>query len=208
MSDYYPPVFKDISFHCPRCGVFASQDWGNLNYSNGMAYIETGAYYSKCAHCNKHSIWVNKKLMYPENSTAPMPHTDMPEECRKLYLEARSVNTKSPRSAAALLRLALQLLMIDLGEKGKRINDDIKSLVSTGKLSTEVQMALDYCRVIGNNAVHPGEIDLNDDSEITNKMFEMVNFIVEDRISRPKTISKLFETLPQGAKDAITKRDS
>jgi hypothetical protein len=71
-----------------------------------------------------------------------------------------------------------------------------------------VQQALDYCRVVGNNSVHPGEINLNDTPEIANSLFEMVNFIVEDRIARPKQVQALYGQLPQAARDAIEKRDS
>jgi|SRR5665647_2594902 len=96
--------------------------------------------------------------------------------------------------------------MVELGEKGESINDDIGSLVKKG-LPVEVQQALDYCRVIGNNAVHPGEIELTDNPEISHSLFEMMNFIVEDRISRPKRVAGLYKILPEGAIKAVEKRD-
>ena len=70
-----------------------------------------------------------------------------------------------------------------------------------------VQQALDYCRVIGNNAVHPGEINIDDDPNVAHSMFEMINFIVEDRITRPKKIAELYSALPEGAIKAVKKRD-
>ena len=104
------------------------------------------------------------------------------------------------------MRLSVQKLIKVLGEKGKNINDDIGSLVKKG-MPIEVQQALDYCRVIGNNAVHPGELNINDDPNIAHSLFEMMNFIVEDRITKPKKIAELYNVLPKGALKAVDKRD-
>lgn len=134
------------------------------------------------------------------------PHADLPDDCKKYYLEARNIFQESPRASAALLRLVIQMLMLHLGEKGKNINDDIKSLVTKG-LPDEIQQALDYCRVIGNNAVHPGEINLDDTSEIVQPLFEMINFIVEDRINRHKKIKQLYDKLPEKDRKSIQERN-
>ncbi|MGZ5077451.1 MAG: DUF4145 domain-containing protein [Methylobacter sp.] len=146
-------------------------------------------------------------MIIPLEAPVPLAHEDMPESCIQEYNEARSIVALSPRAACALLRLALQKLMTELGEKGKNINVDIGSLVNKG-LPVQVQQALDFCRVVGNNAVHPGEIEINDTPEIAHNIFTMMNFIIEDRITRPKKIQELYAQLPEGTRNAIEARDT
>lgn len=159
--------------------------------------------------CSEWEAWDREPpRYYPPRSCRQLPivHQDLPSDCKQDYEEARNVFTHSPRAAAALLRLCVQKLLRYLGEKGKNINDDIKELVKKG-LSVELQQALDCCRVIGNNAVHPGELDINDSPEIAASLFDMINFIVEDRITRPKKIQALYTQLPERARAEIQKRD-
>lgn len=136
-----------------------------------------------------------------------MPIEDMPEAIKADFMEAREIVNASPRGAAALLRLCVQKLMPILGERGRDINDDIASLVKKG-LPVAVQQALDSLRVIGNEAVHPGAIDLNDNRETALALFELLNFIVERTITQQKKISDIYGKLPKSKLDAILKRDS
>ncbi len=204
MNKYYPPVFRETKFHCILCGVYAKQSWGSLTDERGNGQLFK---YSYCEHCHERCYWYDGRMIVPSEAPVPPPHSDLPNSCIAEYNEARDIVARSPRAAAALLRLCLQKLMIELKEKGKNINDDIGSLVQKG-LPVEVQQALDYCRVIGNNAVHAGEIELTDNAEISHSLFEMLNFIVDDRISRPKKVTNLYNTLPKGAIEAVEKRDA
>ncbi|MGB2808008.1 MAG: DUF4145 domain-containing protein [Sedimentisphaerales bacterium] len=124
---------------------------------------------------------------------------------KKDYEEAASIYTQSPRGAAALLRLAIQKLCVALGGKGKNINVDIKTLVANG-LPEKIQMSLDVVRVIGNNAVHPGQID-TDAPEVAGKLFLLLNIITDYMVSMPKRIDNMYSELPEAATDAIEKRD-
>jgi hypothetical protein len=162
---------------------------------------------SQCFSCKKYSIWVGDKLIFPSVEYSRDPHSDMPEDVKCDFLEASSIFALSPRGAAALLRLGLQKLMKHVGEKGKKIDDDIKSLVSKG-LDVRIQKALDVVRVIGNEAVHPGQIDLNDDRETAEALFKLLNVIVERLISTPNQIEKLYGSLPEDKRKAIEKRDA
>lgn len=203
---HYPAKYGENQFHCPRCNVFASQTWKSLHIDGGDKWIATAFNGSYCSHCRAWSFWFDERLIDPAEGPVEPPHPELPASCVPDYNEARDIVSRSPRGAVALLRLVLQKLMGHLGESGKNINDDIKSLVSKG-LPGLVQQALDVCRVVGNNAVHPGELDSNDTPDIAHQLFRMINFIADDRIARPKEIEALYAKLPQAAKDAISKRD-
>lgn len=208
---YYPPEYNKNEFHCPRCGVYAAQRWLDV-YSSpipGSNNIVKNELFDivECTHCQQESYWYKSHLIDPSETPIPQPHEDLPESCKLDYKEARDVFVHSPRASAALLRLCVQKLLSHIGGKGKNIDSDIKELVNQG-LPTLVQQALDYCRVVGNNSVHPGEININDSPDIASSMFEMINFIVQDRITKPKEIQALYDRLPENAKKAIQKRDS
>jgi Domain of unknown function (DUF4145) len=146
-------------------------------------------------------------VLYPTTNLAsiPPPSPDMPEEVTNDYNEARAIFGNSPRSSAALLRLALQKLCKHLGEPGESLNDDIGALVAKG-LSRQIQHALDIIRVIGNNAVHPGVIDLHEEKETVFKLFEIINFTVNQMITQPQEIARIYNKLPEGPKKAIEQR--
>lgn len=207
---YVAPVSGLKSFTCPHCGVLARQyHWtnaGSLDSTFFNDFSRNPVRVSKCEHCNKICLWYFDKLVYPNRGNAPPPNPDMPENVKKDYEEAASISTQCPRGAAALLRLSIQELCILLGGKGKNINEDIQTLVSKG-LPVTVQKALDVVRVIGNNAVHPGQIDI-DDPEVVGKLFSLINVICEYMISMPQKIVGLYDSLPEDSKKAIEKRDT
>lgn len=223
--NYVAPKFEEKAFTCSYCGTYAQQNWeinGLNKWSDTFCTVSNGAGYSNpnynfdeldklsistCQKCNKYHIWHNDKMIVPTNSPIPMPLEDMPQVVKDLYLEARDVYPISHKSACALLRLAVQHLCKELGEKGNNINDDIGSLVSKG-LPERIQKALDIVRVVGNNAVHPGVMSEEDTKEYAQKMFKLLNIIVDDRIVQPKEIDDLFDGLPEAPRKAIARRDS
>ena len=160
-----------------------------------------------CSLCNEFTLWVEEDLIYPRKTSLPPVNIDMHDDIRQLYQEAATIFVDSPRGATALLRLALQKLLVQIGKSGKKINDDIKELVSEG-LSPKIQQALDLLRVVGNNAVHPGQIDLNDNKEIALKLFQILNFIADELITKPKELEKLYgDIVPEDTKEHIKQRD-
>ncbi|MFD1466924.1 DUF4145 domain-containing protein [Hymenobacter caeli] len=147
-------------------------------------------------------------MIYPAGGAAPLPNPDMPADVRQDYEEARSILSISPRGSAALLRLAVQRLCKHLGQPGENINADVAALVRQG-LPVQLQKALDSLRVAGNNAVHPGQLDIYDTPEIATRLFGLLNIIVDNQITQPKAISELYDaTVPQNLQQAITRRDT
>lgn len=225
---YYPPKHATGQFHCPHCGVYAKQFWSHLeatgdkytkhvNYSYhysdigelSVTHLLLGKEWtlSICEHCKQHIIWFKSKMIYPRIIQVEDPNDDLSDDIKKDYLEAAKVLSDSPRSAAAILRLALQKLCLQLGEKGKNINDDIASMVMKG-LNPAIQKSLDSLRITGNNAVHPGSLDLSEDVERVMRLFSLINFIAEKMITEPKEIDTFYDSLPEGSRQAVENRDS
>ncbi|WP_353642928.1 DUF4145 domain-containing protein [Mesorhizobium sp. WSM2239] len=184
--------------------------------ASGLLFTEKGDKYpdfhlvnlslSQCRECSQFAIWLHTRMLWRPTFEAPLPSEDMPELVRKDYLEAAEVFPHSAKAAAALLRLAIQHLCMELGEDGKNINEDIAVLVRKG-LDPQVQKALDIVRVTGNNAVHPGTMSEDDVRATAEKLFNLVNIICEYMITRPKHIDELFVGLPPGALEQIKRRD-
>ncbi len=146
-------------------------------------------------------------MVYPDTLPVEIPNQDLSAEIVNDYNEAASILNKSPRGAAALLRLAIQKLCHELGcDPKKKIDDNIAELVKKGLLP-KVQKALDIVRVTGNEAVHPGQIDLSDDIETAKKLFGLVNIIARQMITEEKEVNSLYDSLPEEKRSAIEKRN-
>jgi hypothetical protein len=212
--DYVQPVYGLDAFNCPHseCGAFAHQEWyysvtAMARATGGNQSRVKGFSVSICARCEKVALWEESQMIYPRVYTTPPASEDMPLEVKKHYDEARAIFSQSPRGAAAILRLAIQKLTIELGEEGDNLNKAIGNLVKKG-LSERIQKSLDIVRVIGNNAVHPGQIVIEDNIGVAMSLFKITNLIVEDIITKSKDIDELYNNLPAEVKDQITKRDN
>lgn len=162
---------------------------------------------SRCYNCGEIAVWLGEGMVWPNRGSVQRPNPDMPNDALLDYDEASQIVDHSPRGAAALLRLSISKICVALGCPGRNLNDDIGELVERG-LDVRVQQALDVVRVVGNNAVHPGELNIKDDREIADKLFGLVNLIVDIMISQPKQVGEMFADLPEGALKAIARRDN
>jgi Domain of unknown function (DUF4145) len=146
------------------------------------------------------------RLVFPSGSMEIAPNEDLPDSISADYREAALIFRTSPRGAAALLRLCIQKLCDHLGQQGKTLDDAIAALVKAG-LDPRAQKALDIVRVIGNESVHPGQIDLRDDPDTALELFKLVNLVAEIMISSPKHVDAMYSGLPAGKRQAIERRD-
>jgi hypothetical protein len=220
MDAKHLPANGKQQFQCPQCNVIAQQEWSAVNLTEarnphfGNAFPPNsklsilGNYKMSCCYvCRKITLWEDGEIIWPSPNQIMPPSDDMPDDVKAHFNEARSVYNLSPKAAAALLRLAIQHLSVDLGGSGKDLNADIAKLVQNG-LPLKIQQALDVVRVIGNNAVHPGLISIDDNPDIVTKLFKLVNIIVDDMITQPEQVKKLFGDLPDTSKEQIAKRDA
>lgn len=223
------PSVTRVSFCCPHCGAYAHQEWfrlygrelgdakaptilpvktvihgsrGNVNSAVNLGNFNA----SRCVSCQKYSVWVAEGLVYPPARTGPAPNQDLPGDIKAVYEEARSILSLSPRGAAALLRLCVEMLATHLKAKGATLDKQIEDLVNRG-LSPVVQQALDGVRVIGNGAVHPGKMDLNDNPDTAAMLFKLVNLITEKMITDPKHVSEIYGLLTDNQRAAIERRN-
>lgn len=127
---FIPPKENQRAFSCPHCGVFSEQIWSynihcyydqqlanGVSQSTSFKLKQTGIV--NCHNCEQVSIWIASKMVYPATGNVEMANPDLPEDIKNDYNEAKNIVNPSPRGAAALLRLAIQKLCMQLGEKEK-----------------------------------------------------------------------------------------
>ena len=67
---------------------------------------------------------------------------------------------------------------------------------------------MDTLRVVGNESVHPGVIDLDADDELLPGLFGLVNLIVDQVVARPKRVALMFAKSPDDKRTQIEQRDA
>ncbi len=146
-------------------------------------------------------------MIWPAAVSAPPPDPHMPDDVRAVYEEARQVESASPRAAAGLLRLALQLLLKPFVDGETNLNKAIKAAAENGLAQGIAVMAMDVVRIKGNDGVHPSEIQIDEDPELLPALFGLVNIIIDRLIGEPARVKALFDSLPGDKLEQIKRRD-
>lgn len=202
-----PEYYKD-KFICPFCEEYVSHKWHADILENNRQKNDEIFTLSRCENCKQILLWSEKlrEIIYPNIIPISKPNKDMDEEIKNLYIEASKIFKESPRGAAALLRLSLEKLLIKLKIPGRDLNEKIKILIKEG-IDENIRKACDIVRIYGNYAVHPKEIDLNDNIEIAQGLFWLINKIANIKITEKKKIDTMFSELPKSFKNQIERRD-
>lgn len=87
MQKIVPPAFEKTSFNCPHCNVFSHQIWEKAVYYNGGYQDIPRQKIAFCTHCDNFSIWLDKKILYPETTGIQPPNTDLEQEIIDDYLD-------------------------------------------------------------------------------------------------------------------------
>jgi len=218
--DYVAPQFELDAFNCPHCRAYSQMDWSTLFRAKQAQRTPVPYMIAVCTRCGKNNVWLRKviqrqpeiitsgRMVYPDVVTTPPAIADMPDDVKAEYNEAATVLNKSPRSAAALLRQALQKLMVHLGEPGKKIDADIRSLAKKEKLPAMLIKVADTMRLTGNDSVHPGEMLDEDRDHIATKMFDLLNHIVYSAITQPKEFEAMYNMTPEHKRKAAEEKDA
>ncbi len=199
---------SDYAQFCPHCGVLGLHTRlspSEYRFSNDeMSPAIDEPYVFVCLSCKLFFVTVEDDTVYPQKPYGPAPNRDLPKECIDDFEEARMVFTYSPRASAALLRLVIEKMCALYGSDTKTLNENIEALKQKG-LSPPAIRALHMLRVVGNEAVHPGTLDIGDNKEIALRLFNAVNYIANVMISMPKEIEGMISALPDGVKRRIEK---
>lgn len=210
---YVKPEKDQNKYTCPHCNTLSQMQCDKHHFDSDKSrtrmselLISNELTIHRCQCCGKKILWIDDTYIYPD-IVSEEANPDMPNSVKQLYNEAALISNKSPRAACALLRLAVDKLCLELGETDRDINKNIGALVKRG-LSQDVQQALDIVRVVGNKAVHPGQIAFDVDNYATATMLmHLLNMIVTRMISEPNEINCLYQGLPESVKKSIENRD-
>ena len=128
-------------------------------------------------------IWINGEIVHPQVITVEEPDPDMPDDVKEIYYEAARVLPASPRSAAVLVRLALQVLLKHISNPTGKLMNDIKNLVKEG-YDADVINAMDLVRLLGDDGAHPDQIMLGQSVTDADELFFLLNYITKSKYDK------------------------
>jgi hypothetical protein len=132
----------------------------------------------------------------------------MPGDAKELYDEAREVLGISRRAGTALARASLERLLKTLDPQPGNPDLATRIVKIAPRLPESLGQILTIIRVAGNQSLHvpdqPGELLVlildPDETEVVDLMFEAINELVEQLITRPAKVVTHFEKVPDAVR--------
>lgn len=210
MPRYVAPDMYVGHYTCPLCDTLVYQAGKDVFIKPYGKDFESVANVRRveCGACDEVTWWIENAMVYPPVAAGtPPPHEDMPDDVRQIYNEARAVAELSARSAAALLRTALETLLKDhFGQTGK-LNNMIGDMVKADQIGPQIQKACDLLRCSGNNAVHPRELSPDDNRASVTSLFNLLNMVVNKLVSEKTLVDEMYDRLEPTLLDQVDRRD-
>ena len=176
----------------------------------GADRIAVGTWRWAGSNCGHVSVWRDELLIFPRASSLPMAPADMPPNVAELYNEAREVMPVSRRAGAALARATLELLVKDLypGQDGS-LAARLDLIIPT--VPTPLGSMLTLIRHVGNKTLHVEEAPDDAtvlvldpaDEDLVNLMFESINELVDEAITKPARAKKYLDLVPENVKKNV-----
>jgi hypothetical protein len=196
------PTHGAPSFRCPTCEKVSQQHWFPMKRRDFNG-VDSRVLRSDCQLCGSPAYWIDEELVVPPPRIGTPASPDLEGQQLEIYNEARAIAARSPRAAVALLRLLVELLVNELHDKlpedkqAKRdtLNERIKSLSNSGDLNRRVIDAMHAVRLVGNEAVHAGliELEIDDAPQVIDLLFRIVNMIIDNTRTLPRQVGAVLE---------------
>ena len=161
---------------CPHCSCYYYFEADKTSVSIGRCVLEPRANCPRsrwrgkpesekdvCPNCGRIELSLSGDMadggwadpVYPSRSIYPIPMVpaEVPVEFAQDYLEAWHILGDSPRASAALSRLCLERILVEVsgvpGVAGKNLKSDIEKVVISNTLPTSISELLDAPRLLG-----------------------------------------------------------
>ena len=180
----------------------------NFNDRNGYHYIE------KCQECNgivysicnidlddptmkaalKAGVDLNGETAF-EKFSYPFimmnPPIDISESFEKSFVEGvKCLNVGAPFASVVMFRKCLQIIAEDKGAKGGTLKAKLKSLSSSGTLTSTLDSISTIIREVGNDGAHPNEFEpsIDDAKDILNFLLLFIDqlYILPEKAEKLK----------------------
>jgi len=153
----------------------------------------------RCQGCERVVIYQtfeddSQVILFPAVSNRGTNLAAVDPDLASEYLEAVRVSHLSPKSAAALLRLCLQHLLIKNGATSKFLNQQIADLEQ--EFPSHVQGLVDKIRELGNFAVHPFVTENSSVIvEVENHEVDLMFYVIEELFDHYYTKKARMQTI-------------